>query len=90
MFTSCYLIRLFPSRTVSVCASFVLAVSLTVDNGLNHSRSARGGAIHVGTNGLGHSWPNIVVVAGKATGRRDEERGEEREKVRERERGEEG
>lgn len=40
----------------------------------------------MGTNGLGHSWPNIVVVAGKATGRRDEERGEEREKVRERER----
>lgn len=26
------------------------------------------------TNGLGHSWPNIVVVTGEATGRRAEER----------------
>lgn len=51
----------------------MLAVSRTVDNGLNHSRSARGGgggwrgAIHVGTNGLGDSWPNVVVVGGKGT-----------------------
>lgn len=28
----------------------------------------------MGTNGLGHSWPNIVVVTGEATGRRAEER----------------
>lgn len=48
-------------------------------NGLNHSRSARGGwrgAIHVGTNRLGDSWPNVVVVGGKETGRREEEREE--------------
>lgn len=42
----------------------------------------------MGTNGLGDSWPNVVIVGDKETGKRDEGKREgEREKVRRRGRG---
>lgn len=71
MFTSCA--HYLPPKRV-FCAFFVLCVSLAVGNGLNHSRSTRGGAErcyswhYMGTNRLGDSWPNVVIVGDKETG----------------------
>lgn len=75
VFTSCFPII---SLLSDPCMRFLCALSvwLTVGNGLNHSRSYRGGVErsyscgYMGANGLGDSWPNVVIVGDKETGRK--------------------
>lgn len=68
MFTSCYIIRLYPSPS-DQCVRVLCACCLArCGQRVKPFPQREGGAVHVGTNGLGHSWPNIVVVAGKRRG----------------------